>query len=170
MLSDKLTKELNIQIGRELESAYLYFAMAGYCKSISMDGFEHWMLLQAQEEMAHAMKIYRFINDRGGRVLPPALPQPRSNFNSLQEMFETALINEQDLDQKLNLLASSALAEKDNTTYTFLEWFLTEQVEEVSSCTTILDKIKLIGNAGYGLLMLNDELAKRQPEPEETPA
>jgi ferritin len=162
MISEKLVQEFNQQICREFESAYLYLSMAAYCKSQSLDGFENWMLLQAQEEIGHAMKIYNYVLDRGRQVTLAALPQPRSTFKSMQEVFQVALDNEVDLDKKLNGLANAALAERDNTSHVFLEWFLTEQVEEVSTCNTILDKLKLIGDNGYGLLALNDEMAQRQ--------
>jgi ferritin len=166
MLTEQLAKELNQQINREFQSAYLYFSMAAFCKSRSMDGFEHWMLLQAQEEIAHGMKIYRYMNDRNAPVTALAMAQPQTDFNSMKQIFEVALHNEEDLDRRLNKLASQALDAKDNTTYQFLKWFLDEQVEEVATCTGILDKLTLIGDNGYGILMLNEEMMKRQPAPE----
>lgn len=164
LIADSLAKNLNTQLNRELQSAYLYFSMAAECKARSLDGFEHWMLLQAQEEIGHAMKIYRYLNDRNCRVVTLALNQPQTTFDSIQQIFEMALKNEEDLDHKLNALATESFELQDNTTYQFLKWFLDEQVEEIATCVTILDKLKLIDDNGYGLLMLNDELGKRKAE------
>ena len=163
MLQKDLEQKLNEQLNFELESAYVYFALAAYMDSESLDGFASWMKVQAQEEIAHAMRIYNYINDRGSRVTLASVPQPKGNFESVLDAFETALAHEIKLSERLNDLAEVARGAKDNTTYTFLDWFLTEQVEEVSSVQTICDKLKLIGDNGYGLLMLSNELGQRQP-------
>ncbi len=165
MLSDTLHTKLNEQLNFELESAYVYFSMAAYMDSVSLDGFASWMKLQAQEEIGHAMRIYNYINDRGKAAVMLALPQPPTKFKSVLEVFKTALGHEEKLATKLNTLSQEALSEKDNTTYTFLEWFLTEQVEEVSTVSTICDKLEMIGDNGYGVLMLSNELGQRKPEP-----
>lgn len=164
MLTKKIHDELNAQLQREFQSAYLYLAMSSYATSKNMDGTAKWMMLQAEEEVGHAMKIYKYICEREGRAILHAVPQPKVEFASILEIFETSLQNERALAEALNNLSSLALSEKDNTTYTFLEWFLTEQIEEINSCVTIIHKLKLTGDNGYGLLMIDQELGGRQPE------
>lgn len=166
MLSDSLHQKLNDQLNFELESAYVYFSMAAYMDSLSLDGFASWMKLQAQEEVGHAMRIYNYLNDRGKAAMMLAIKQPPTEFKNVLDVFNIALGHEEKLAARLNTLSQEALTEKDNTTYTFLEWFLTEQVEEVSTVSTICDKLKMIGDNGYGVLMLSNELGLRKPEPE----
>lgn len=162
MLSDSLQNELNLQINRELESAYIYFSMAADLELRSLDGFAHWMKTQAQEEVAHAMKIYQYLIDQGAKVTLLALPQPQTEFSSPLEVFEKALEHEKKIADSLNSLSDLAMKERDNTTYSFLEWFLTEQVEEISTASGIVDKVRMVGDNGHGLLMLDSELGKRQ--------
>lgn len=164
MLQQSLVEKLNDQLNFELHSAYVYFAMAADMDHRSLDGFANWMKIQAQEEIQHAMRIYNYVNDRGAKVELAAQAQPKGEFASVAEVFEVALQHEVALSERLNELAGVALELKDNTTYSFLEWFLTEQVEEVSMVQSICDKVKMIGDNGYGLLQLSDELGKRQPE------
>ena len=166
MIKEKIVSELNKQLNLELESAYLYLAMAAYCDAENFDGFGHWMKLQAKEEIAHGMKLYQYLVDRGGKPELEALPKPKTSFESLEEVFQIALGHEQKLAEALETLADLARSEKDNTTYSLLEWYLDEQVEEIATAEGLLQKLQLIGNDGPGLLMLNDELSKRQPEVE----
>ncbi|MCB0309619.1 MAG: ferritin [Bdellovibrionales bacterium] len=162
MISDKLATALNQQINSELQAAYLYLAMSAYFNSRSLNGMAHWMLMQSQEELQHAMRIYKYLSDQGVKTELLELAKPTNTFSGVQDVFEHALANEKLLAEKLNSLAGMALNEKDNTTYSFLEWFLTEQVEEIATCNTILDKLKLIGESGHGLLLINNELGERQ--------
>lgn len=161
MISKKLEVALNEQVNREMQAAYSYFAMAVYCDSRSLDGFSNWMKIQAQEEMAHAMKLYNYLNDVDATITLEAVPRPEQSFQSLLDVFKLALKNEEDFGRLYNEISSLALEERDNTTYNFLKWFLDEQVEEVSMVKTVLDKLKLIGESGNGIFMLNDEFAKR---------
>lgn len=166
MLSQSLIDKLNDQLNFEFESAYVYFSMATYMEGKSLDGFAHWMKLQAEEEVTHAMRIYKYLNDLGAKVVLQEIKKPPSDFSSVLDAFEIALKHEEKLARRLNEIAGVALEEKDNTTYQFLEWFLTEQVEEISSVGTVCDKLRLIGDNGHGLLMLNNELGSRQKEAE----
>lgn len=164
MLNEKLQKELIQQINREFEAAYIYLSMASYMESLSLDGFSHWMKLQAQEEIGHGMKIYNYLNDLGVRVTMGAIPEPPNEFSSVLEAFEMALAHEKKLAKELNEISFSAAEAKDNITVTFLDWFLTEQVEEISSTDTICDKLRLVGDNGHGMLVLNNEMLQRKPE------
>jgi ferritin len=139
--------------------------MASYCDDKSLNGFSHWFKTQAQEEVGHAMKIYNYLDDLGHRVILDALPQPLTQFSSVLDLFEKALEHEKKLANRLNEISGMASAENDNTTHSFLSWFLTEQVEEISIVSTVVDKLKLIGDNGHGILMLNDELGARALEP-----
>ncbi|RMG40664.1 MAG: ferritin [Candidatus Dadabacteria bacterium] len=165
MIGKRLADELNKQINIELFAAYQYFSMAAYCEAKSLDGFASWMKVQAQEELSHALKIYDYLIDRGATVTMLAIEQPKVKFNSVLDAFQTALKNEEDLGTRFNELSEIAREEKDNITYSFLKWFLDEQVEEVALVSSVIDKLKLIGDNGYGLLMLSNELGQRQPEP-----
>ena len=167
MLNKKLAEELNKQINIELQAAYLYFSMSIWFDFKSLDGFAHWMELQAQEEVAHGTKIYNYLSDLDFKVTLLPIEKPEAEFKSPQDAFQMALKNEKDLMEHLNALSKLAMEKGDNTTYTFLEWFLTEQVEEISLCSTMLDKLKLIGDNGYGILMLNSEMAARTSSAEQ---
>lgn len=161
MLSKNIAERLNAQLNLEISSAYKYMAMSAYCSSISMAGAAHWLKLQVKEELEHAEKVYRYILDQGMVGQFEAVDKPTASFASLQQVFEGALKNELDLQVVLNNLATSALSENDNTTYTFIQWFLTEQVEEVSTVQGILDQIKIIGNDRQGLYLVDRQLAGR---------
>lgn len=164
MLTPQLHEALNKQVNLEFGSAYLYLSMAAYFDAQSLDGFSQWMKEQAKEEVMHAMKIYQYILDREGEVTMLAIAQPITKFSSVLEVFEKALEHERKLADALNDLAGITLQVKDNTSHAFLEWFLNEQVEEVATASTICDKIRLIGNNGHGILMLNNELGQRKGE------
>lgn len=160
-MDKKLAQELNKQINIEMQSAYLYFAMAVYVDGLSLDGCARWFRLQAQEELGHAQKIYQYLMDTGQPVKLLAIDEPKQNFKTLRQTFEVALGQEEELATRFNKLAEMSLDSKDNATYSFLKWFLDEQVEEISSCRTIVEKLKLIGDSGGGLFMLSKELGAR---------
>ncbi len=164
MLSVKMEEKLNNQMNAELQSAYSYFAMAAYCRAQSLDGCGHWLELQAKEEMQHALKIYRYVVDQGATVKLLAVSSPKQNFGSLIEVFEEGLSHEKKIWELLNQIATAALEERDNTTHTFLQWFLTEQVEEVSTAQRVIEQLKLIGGNGQGLFLLDRELGGRKLE------
>ncbi|MCB0319553.1 MAG: ferritin [Bdellovibrionales bacterium] len=165
MLNEKLQSLLCAQLNLELYSAYTYLAMAAYMDERSLDGFSHWMKLQAEEELVHAQKVYTYLSDVGAKVTFEAIAKPLGEFSSVLEAFQKALEHEKLLAERLNEISVSASEARDNTTVSFLDWFLTEQVEEVASTTTICEKLKLIGNDGNGLLMFNNELRTRQRTP-----
>ena len=161
MLSNKLCDALNKQLNNELYSAYLYLSMSSYAGSIGLKGSANWFMVQYQEEMAHAMKFYNYINSRGGHVTLAAIAAPPAEFSSLLEMFEQTLNHEQFITASINELTDLALSEKEHATNIFLQWFVTEQIEEEENDRDIIGKLKLIGDNGQGLLMLDAELAAR---------
>jgi ferritin len=161
MLSEKVQKALNEQLNAEMYSSYLYLSMNAYFKSISLDGFANWMYAQAQEELMHAMKFYDYINQRGGRVLLSVIESPPVEWDSPQTVFEETLKHEQKVTGLINALVETALSENDHATNIFLQWFVTEQVEEEDSVGNVLGQLKLLGDAKGGLFMMDRELAKR---------
>ncbi|MCB0340393.1 MAG: ferritin [Bdellovibrionales bacterium] len=155
MISDTLVQMLNSQINAELQSSYHYMAMSTYARQRNMDGFGTWLQEQAKEELGHALKIYQYLVDLGASIELGDVKAPKSNYHSMQEVFEDALSTERRLGETLNDIAQKAVDTKDNTTFTFLQWFLTEQVEEVASVSSIVEKLKLVGEDGNGLLNLD---------------
>ena len=163
MLSEKMQDALNGQLNAELYSSYLYLSMHAYFKSVNLDGFANWMYWQAQEELTHSMKFYDFINQRGGRVKLLQVEAPPNEWSSPLEVFEATLAHEQKVTGLINELVEKALAEHDHATNIFLQWFVTEQVEEEESVGGVLEQLKLMGEAKGGLFMIDRELAKRSP-------
>lgn len=161
MLSKKMEKAINAQINAELYSSYLYLSMAAYFESISLAGFANWMRQQAQEELFHGMKMYGFVNERGGRVMLEAIAKPQSKWASPQAAFKNVLEHEQKVTGLINALVNLALDERDHATNIFLQWFISEQVEEEATVGNVVDKLKLIDKDTNGLFMLDRELGLR---------
>jgi len=164
MLNKEVQDAMNEQIKNELYSAYLYLSMSAYSESISLPGFAHWMRVQAQEEQGHAMRFYRFIAERGGRVELQALDQPPAEYGSPLDLFEKTLAHERKVTGLINDLYALAVREEDYASQVFMQWFITEQVEEEQNATQILEVLKMIGDSAQGLLMLDRELGQRQAD------
>jgi ferritin len=161
MLSDKMQAALNNQLNAELYSGYLYLSMNAYFKALNLDGFANWMYYQAQEELTHGMKFYDFINQRGGQVTLDQIEAPPTSWESPLAVFEATLVHEQKVTGLINDLMEVALSERDHATQIFLQWFVSEQVEEEESVGGVLEQLKLMGTAKGGLFMIDRELAKR---------
>ena len=161
MLSETMMEHLNEQINNEIYSAYLYMSMSAYSTCTGLKGFANWFMVQYQEEMTHAMKIYDYINDQGGPVKLMAIEQPLTEFESPLDMFEKTLAHEKFITKSINELVDLAIAEKDHATNIFLQWYVTEQIEEEGNDNEIIAKLKLVGEDGNGLLMVDKELAMR---------
>ena len=161
MLSEKMYDALNTQINREIYSAYLYLSMSAYSTYIGLKGFANWFMVQYQEEMSHAMKLYDYVNDHGNHVKLMAIDEPPTVFESPLDMFEKTLAHEKKVTAYINELVDLAIEERDHATGIFLQWFVTEQIEEESNDNEIIARLKLIGDDGNGLLMLDKELATR---------
>ena len=161
MISKKVEKELNKQINAELYSAYLYLSMSAYFEFENLKGFANWMRVQAQEELTHAMKIYDYLNERGGRVELAEVAAPKTSWQGVIEVFEDTYRHEQKVTKLINNLVDVAAEEKDYATVNFLQWFVSEQVEEEASSSAILEQLKLIDGKGPALLMIDRELKQR---------
>jgi len=161
MLSPKVLEALNKQINAELFSEYLYLSMSAYFEAESFKGMAQWMRVQAGEERIHAMKFFDFINDRDGRVTLTEIKAPKTQWKSPLDAFEDAYKHEQKITGMINELSNLAQAEKDHAAHNFLEWFVNEQVEEEVNALTNVDQLKLIGDNGVGLYMIDQQLGQR---------
>ena len=165
MISKKMEKALNEQINAEMYSAYLYLAMAAYFEAENLGGLANWMKIQVQEETAHAMKFFSFVNERRGRVVLKALDEPTKEWKSPLAAFEASFKHEQIITGRINDLVNLAVQEKDHATNAFLQWFVTEQVEEETSVDTVIQMLKMADKAPGALLMIDRELGRRQFNP-----
>ncbi|MFZ5815216.1 MAG: ferritin [Bacillota bacterium] len=164
MLNQKMEAALNEQIKEELSSAYTYLGMAASCEANNYPGMAHWLEVQAREELEHAMKLYRHVNDRGGKVALKALPEPPAQYDSLVALFEKVLAHEQKISGMIHNLYELAMAEKEYASIPVLQWFINEQVEEEKSASDVLNMVKMAGGGTQALMLLDRELAKRQAE------
>lgn len=161
-MNKAIEQALNDQINEELSSYYIYLSMQAYFESESLDGLATWMELQAQEEVEHAMRIFRFLNGRGGRVRLQTIEKPKQSWNSPLEAFEDAYEHEKYISQTINDLVDLAEEKDDKATLNMLDWFVEEQVEEEDSTGEVVDKLKMVGDSGAGLLALDRQLGERQ--------
>ena len=168
MISKKMTKELNQQLNKEFYSAYLYLSMSAYCNRNDFPGAANWFLMQYQEEQDHATRIYNYLIDQDAKVTLQEIAKPPKKFGSLLEIYEESLAHEQYMTKNLNELSDYALKEKDHATYNLLQWFVNEQVEEEATVSEIISRLKMVGEDGYGLLMIDSELGKRSSASSET--
>lgn len=161
MLSKKMEKALNEQINAEFFSSYLYLSMSAYFVRKNLPGFAHWMYIQTQEEAAHAMLFFNFVNERGGNAELKAIDKPDLDWKDPIKVFEAVLAHEQKVTGLINNLVDVAISEKDHATNNKLQWFVAEQVEEEANATEILEQLKIVEGKGQGLLLLDRELKTR---------
>ncbi len=161
MLNLTVEKAINEQINAELYSAYLYLSMSAYLETQSLPGFANWMRIQFQEEQAHALKFFDYVNERGGKVTLTAIEEPATDWSSVSAVFENTLEHERLVTGKINHLMDIAMEEKDYATESFLRWFIDEQVEEEATAETILSHVERVEGNGNGLMMLDRELGSR---------
>jgi len=161
MISSTMQKSLNDQINAEMYSSYLYLSMSAYLETTGLAGFAGWMKSQAQEELFHAMKLFGYVHERGGRVILSAIDTPPGEWKSPLDIAESVLAHEEKVSGLINGLVDQALAEKDHATNAMLQWFITEQVEEEMTASDIVNKLKLIADSPNALFMIDQELGKR---------
>ena len=162
-LDAKLEATLNAQVNAELHSAYLYLSMAAYFESVDLQGFANWMRVQYQEETLHGLKFFDYINQRNGRVKLTQLEGPATEWKSPLEAFRQAYEHEKHISKLIANLVQQSRQVGDTSTETFLQWFVTEQVEEEAQTYRIAQQLKLAGNERTALLLLDRELAQRRP-------
>jgi ferritin len=165
MISQKILKAFNSHLNEELFSSYLYLSMAAHFEAKNLKGFANWFRIQSQEEQMHGMKFFDFILQKGGKVTLAQINTPKIDWKSIPEAFNDTLKHEQKITGLINKLVELSLAEKDYAAHTFLQWFVTEQVEEEANVEEIIQKIEMIGDNKSGLYMLDNELGSRVAAP-----
>ena len=161
MLSDKIQKLINAQIGAENYSANLYYSMAAYFDSLSLKGFSHWMRVQALEELTHAHRFFTYVAERGGRVQMKGIDAPPTEWKTPLACFEAVYEHEIKVTGLINKLMDAALSQSDHATVNFLQWFIAEQVEEEATADEAVHKLKLVDKTEGGLFLLDQEMNKR---------
>jgi ferritin len=164
MISKTMQDAMNDQINKELYSSYLYLSMAAYFEDRNLPGFAHWMRIQETEEREHAMKLYDFLLERGGKVMLKAIDAPKTEWVSTLEVAQEVAAHEAKVTASIHALYETALKEKDYPTQVMLQWFITEQVEEEKNAAEIVANLKLIEERGTAVLMLDHRLSKRGGE------
>lgn len=160
-LNKRVEQEINNQVNAEFWSAYLYLSMSAYYDSLGLGGFANWMRIQFQEEQMHALKLFDYIQERGGEVKLLPIKEVPTSWNSPLTAFEETYKHEQHVTALINNLYEVAIEEKDHATQSMLTWFIDEQVEEEASVSEILDQLKLVEGKGNGLFMIDRELRGR---------
>ena len=160
MLSEKMVDALNKQILEEAFSSNLYLSMASWCEVNGLNGCSDFMYRHAIEERKHMMKIFRYINEMDAQAIVPALPQPPTEFDSIQDVFNSTYQHELKITECINALVALSNELKDYATLAFLQWFVDEQREEEATFKEILDKIRLIGEGPQSLYYIDMEIEK----------
>ena len=164
MVNEKLLADLNKQMNAEFESAYIYLSMSAYLESQNMSGMASWMMVQHNEERDHALKFFNFILERNEKPELDSFNKPHSDWESIYEVFKAAYSHEKKITESINNIYGVAMEEKDYSTKVFLDWFITEQVEEENTVSTIVDQLKLIKDSPEGLFFMDKELGARKAE------
>ncbi len=163
MLNDRVQKALNDQMNFETYSGYIYLAMALWAEERNFPGIANWLRIQAGEEiLVHAMKFQQFILDRGGHVELDKIDKPKVTWETFTAVFEEAYAHERKVTERINKLYDLAVAEDDKATQKFLDWFITEQVEEEKNTDELVKQFQMIKEHAHGLFMLDKKLAGRQ--------
>lgn len=158
MLSKKINTLLNKQIELEAMSSNAYLSMASWAEVQGWNGVCKFLYKHSDEERLHMLKLFHFVNERGGKAVVPEIKGIKTSYNALQELFEEVLEHEVNVTNEINKLVDSCLAEKDYTTHNFLQWYVAEQIEEERLVRTILDKLKLIGGEKSGLYIFDRDM------------
>jgi len=161
MISKTVEAAINEQMRHEFYSAHLYLSMSAWAEANNLSGAAHWLRAQFGEEQGHAMKFYKYVVEQGGRVTVGALAQPPAEWTSLLDLYQQVLEHEKKVTALLVKLYETTVAEKDYASQFLLQWFISEQIEEESNATKIIDAIKMVGNSGTSLYMVDRQLAAR---------
>lgn len=166
MLSKKINNLLNKQVELESSSSNVYLAMASWAEVQGFEGISSFLYKHSDEERMHMLKLMKFINERGGHALVPTLKSVKSTYKSVQELFEQILEHEIGVSGEINKLVDECLKEKDYTTHNFLQWYVSEQIEEERLARTVLDKLKMIGGDKSGMYLFDRDLMQMAPAEE----
>lgn len=158
MLTKKIEAALNAQVQVEAESSQFYLAMASWAETEGLNGTAGFLYRHSDEERMHMLKLVKFINERGGKAIIPDLKKPPKEFKSINNVFENLLSHEVNVTNEINKVVDICLKEKDYTTHNFMQWYVSEQIEEEALARTIMDKLQLIGNDKGGLYLFDRDL------------
>jgi len=159
MLSKLIQEALNKQVQMEAESSQAYLAMASWAEiQPGLEGITNFFYKQSDEERIHMLKLIRFINERGGFAIVPALHQPIITFKSIKNVFSEFLNHELKVSNSINELVHLSLSEKDYATHNFLQWYVNEQIEEERTARTLNDKLELVGDDKGGLYLFDRDI------------
>lgn len=162
MLDKELINQLNKQVNLEFFSSNLYLQMSAWCDSKGLDGCAGFLKAHAAEEMGHMQKLFDYVNETGSMAIVGVIEAPRSQYESVLEMFQDILSHEQLVTKKINELVDMAMSKKDYATFNFLQWYVAEQHEEENLFSSILDKVEMIGTEKKGLFFLDREIGRMQ--------
>lgn len=157
-MNKRIEQALNEQISKEASSSQYYLSMASWAETQGLSGIAVFMYAHSDEERFHMLKLIKFVNERGGKAIVPTIEQPPSTFDSVQRMFELLLAHELTVTQSINEVVDVCLKEKDYTTHNFMQWYVSEQMEEEALARSILDKLKLIGEQKGGMYLFDREM------------
>jgi len=163
-ITQAMRDAINEQIKAELESAYIYLSMSAHFEAENYPGFARWMRVQSREEVGHAMRLFDYVAERGGRVRLQALEQPTGEYGSPLSVFEQALAHEQKISALIDGLYETARQQRDNPTQVMLQWFITEQVEEENSVGLVVEQMRMAGDSQAALLFLDRQLGARSED------
>jgi ferritin len=163
MLSTTIQQALNNQIKIEADSSQFYLAMASWAETQGLNGTANFLYTHSDEERFHMLKLVKFVNERGGKALIPALDEPPTTFGSLNEVFQNLLDHETAVTAEINGVVDICLQEKDYTTHNFMQWYVSEQIEEEGLARTIMDKLNMIGQDKGGLYLFDRDLENFTP-------
>ncbi|MBT3273664.1 MAG: ferritin [Spirochaetales bacterium] len=161
-MDKRLLDALNTQLYEEMNSAYLYLSMSSDMKVKNWKGASQWFQIQVSEESAHAMKFYHYMHDRGEQPVLPSFEKPQAAWDTMLDAFEATLTHERHISSCIHKLVDLAREVGDHATESFLQWFVTEQVEEEANADEIVQQIKMFGDTPQATFMLDRELGSRQ--------
>ncbi|MBK8049236.1 MAG: ferritin [Anaerolineales bacterium] len=161
MISETLQKAMNAQVTKEFYASQLYLAMSAHFEAVNLRGFAHWMRVQSDEERGHALRFFDYVLERGGSAELGAVDAPPAEFGAPIEIFKEALGHEQKVTASINAIYALALKENDYAAQAFLQWFVSEQVEEEANATEMIDRLHMAGDNSAALLMLDSEVKAR---------
>ncbi len=161
MIAESVQSEFNRHIQFEMQSSHLYLSMAAWCESHGLPGFANWMRQQSDEERMHALKFYDFLLTRGGAVRLDGLEAPQSDWSSPLAVFAAAQEHEHEVSRRINALVDAVIEVRDHAANAFLQWFVNEQVEEEANVGDVVNRLRLVGDDGRGILLVDQELQQR---------
>jgi ferritin len=170
MISSKIEAALNRQIDLEGYASMYYLSMASWCEVKGFNGIASFLYHHSDEERMHMLKLFRYINDRGGHAIVPGLQSPPKDYESIRAIFDTVLSHEVKVSNEINALVALCIDEKDYTTHNFLQWYVAEQIEEETLARNVLDKLNLIGDDKGGMYLFDRDLENMQGGDTKKPA